>query len=278
MKVYDCFPFFNELDLLELRLNELSNIIDYFVLVEATKTHTGNPKPLYYAENCDRFHLFSDKIIHVVVKDMPITKDEIEAALSSKDREWILTGYQTEDNWVRERYQRNQIMRGLEFADPDDIVIIEDADEIVKPSTVEWAKANIQNGSIAVGQAMYSYYLNVKCSIPWWGSKIIQKKNISTPSEDRFHTPHPQTIENGGFHFNFMGGADAIRQKMRSYAHQEFNTIDNLFKVDERLEKLQDVLGRQDKYEVVRIDDTFPKYVVDNINKFSHLIYKSNEL
>jgi len=275
MRVYDCFSFFNELDILEIRLNELYDYVDFFVLTEATRTHTGNSKVLYYDMNCKRFEKFWDKIIHVVVKDMPIMSEEIQASLSSKDREWILSGYQKEDNWVRERYQRNQIMRGLEFADPDDIVIIEDADEIVKPSTVEWSKANIQNGSIAVGQYMYSYYLNVKCSIPWWGSKIIQKKNISTPSEDRFHTPHSQMIENGGYHLNFMGGADAIRLKMRSYAHAEYATLDNLFKVDERLANLQDVLGRQDKYTVVSISDTtHPKYVVDNLDKFEHLIYK----
>jgi len=250
-------------------------MVDYFVLVEATKTHTGNPKRLYYQDNQKRFAGYEDQIVHVIVDNMPISPDEIQASLSSKDREWILTGYQTEDNWVRERFQRNMIMEGLKYANPEDMIIIGDADEIVKASAVDWAEKNIQNGSIAVGQTMYSYYLNVRSiSITWWGSKIIQKKNISTPSEDRFHTPHPQTIENGGWHFNFMGDADAIRYKMRSYAHQEFNTLDNLFKVDERLSKLQDVLGRQDRYEVVPLDNTFPQYILDNQDKFSHLIYK----
>jgi beta-1,4-mannosyl-glycoprotein beta-1,4-N-acetylglucosaminyltransferase len=275
MKVHDCFSFFNELDLLEIRLHELWDVVDYFVLVEATTTHSGISKPLYYDGNKQRFYDFSKKIIHIVVKDMPITKDEIEASLSSKDREWIESGYQKEDNWVRERFQRNAMMRFLDLANPNDIVIIGDADEIVRASTVEWVKENIHKGSIAVSQTMYSYYLNVKSvSIPWSGSKIIQNKFISTPSEDRFHTLHPQSVDNGGWHFNFMGGADAIRQKIRSYAHQEYATLDNLFKVEDRLGHLQDVLGRQDKYEVVPLDNTYPKYVLENQSKFSHLIYK----
>ena len=275
MLTFDAFSFFSELDLLEIRLHELCSTVDYFVLVEANRTHTGNPKRLYYQDNKKRFAEFEDQIVHVVVDTMPISPDDIQACLSSKDREWIESGYQKEDNWVRERYQRNMIMEGLKYANPEDMIIIGDADEIVRASTVEWAKNNIQNGSIAVEQIMYSYYLNVRSvSIPWWGSKIIQKKNISTPSEDRFHTLHPQSAFNGGWHFNFLGDVDAIRYKIRSYAHQEHNTLDNLFKVDERLANLQDVLGRQDKYEVVPLSDTFPQYVLDNQDRFSHLIHK----
>ena len=277
MLTFDCFSLFNEMDLLEIRFHELCSVVDFFVLVEATRTHTGNPKRLYYQDNKKRFAEFEDQIIHVVVDNMPIFPDDIQACLSSKDREWIESGYQKEDNWVRERFQRNMIMEGLKYANPDDMIIIGDADEIVRASTVEWAKNNIQNGSIAVEQTMYSYYLNVRSlSIPWWGSKILQKKNITTPSEDRFHTLHPQGVPNGGWHWNFVGNADSIRYKMRSYAHQEFNTLDNLFKVEERLSKLQDVLGRQDKYQAVPLDDTFPRYVVDNQDRLSHLIYKVN--
>jgi beta-1,4-mannosyl-glycoprotein beta-1,4-N-acetylglucosaminyltransferase len=266
------------MDLLEIRFHELSSVVDYFVIVEATRTHTGNPKRLYYQDNKKCFARFEDQIIHVVVDNMPIAPDDIQECLSDKDREWIESGYQKEDNWVRERFQRNQLMEGLKYAMPDDIVIIGDADEIVRASTVEWAKSNIQNGSIAVEQTMYSYYLNVRSlSIPWWGSKIIQKRNITTPSEDRFHTLHPQGFNNGGWHFNFLGDADAIRLKIKSYAHSEFDRLDILFGVEERLSKLQDVLGRQDKYEAVSIDETYPKYLLDNLDKFSHLIYKVEE-
>lgn len=69
--VYDCFSFFNELDLLEIRLNTLDSIVDKFILVESTLTHTGNQKPLFYAENKSRFKKFNDKIIHIIVDEFP---------------------------------------------------------------------------------------------------------------------------------------------------------------------------------------------------------------
>ena len=106
--------------------------MDRFVLVEATLTHSGLSKPLYYNENKERFTEFSHKITHIIVDDMPITPEQIQAAISPQDRKWLDTGYQLGDNWVRERYQRNQIMRGLTTCQPDDIIIIEDADEISK--------------------------------------------------------------------------------------------------------------------------------------------------
>ena len=66
--IYDCFPFFNELDLLEIRLNELSGVVDRFVLSEAELTHNGDRKPLYFNEHKDRFAKFADKIIHIIVR------------------------------------------------------------------------------------------------------------------------------------------------------------------------------------------------------------------
>ena len=89
--IYDCFTFFNELELLELRLNELAGVVDKFVLVEATQTHTNKPKPLHYHENRARFSAFHDKIIHVIVDDMP----------------------QSSDPWIPENFQRKCIARGL---------------------------------------------------------------------------------------------------------------------------------------------------------------------
>jgi len=279
MKVYDCFSFFNELDLLEIRFHELYDVVDYFVLVEATRTFTGNPKHLYYQDNKERFAEFEDKIIHIVVDDMPITQADLQASLSSKDKEWIESDYQTGDHWIRDRFQRYHIMDGIKDADPDDIIIIEDADEMVRASVVEDLKTSIVDGSNAIGQALCTGYVNVRCTnMPWWGSKVLRRKFITTPNEDRFHTPAVRSIENGGWHFNYMMGADAIRYKIRSFAHSEFNILDVMMNVEDRLEKHLDVLGRKYQYEVVPLDDSYPKYLLDNQDKFSRLIYKSTDL
>jgi len=277
--IFDCFSFFNELELLDIRLYELYHVVDRFVLVEATKTHSGLDKPLYFYENADLFSDYADKILHIIVDDMPITKEEINASLTSKDKKWIESKYQVEDGWVRERHQRNQIMRALYSRSPDDIIIISDADEIVRRSVIEKIRAEgICEGSNAVQQSLNSFYLNVVCTnMPWWGSKIIYRKYLDedTPSEVRFHTPASCSIENGGWHFNWMGGAEAIKTKIKSFAHTEFDNPEVLDNVNIRLENLKDVLGRLYEYKVVPIDETFPEYVRKNIDEFSHLIYQN---
>src|SRR5215207_4343303 len=98
-RVFDCFPFFNELDVLEIRLAELDALVDCFVIVEATRTFTAKPKPLYYADNRERYDRFSHKIIHVVVDDLPLDAPT---------------------HWIREAHQREAIMRGLTDARPED--------------------------------------------------------------------------------------------------------------------------------------------------------------
>lgn len=275
--IFDCFMFSNELDLLEIRLHELADVVDFFVLVEATKTHSGKDKPLYYWENKIMFSEFSSRILYVCVDDMPMTKAEINAVLTTQDRHWIESKYQEEDNWVRERFQRNSMMQKLnEYAAPEDIIIIGDADEIVRKSVVE--NLDLCEGSNAVEQTLNTYYVNWQCTnMPWWGSKIIKMKylnNITTPSEVRFHTPACRYIHNGGWHFGFLGGAEAVRTKIKSYAHQEFAVPEVLNLVEGRLAAKKDALGRLYEYKVVPLDNHFPQYLIDNQDRFSHLIYK----
>ena len=91
MKIYDCFTFFNELDILDIRLQELYDTVDHFVLVEANQSHSGKPKEYIFENNKDRFEKYLDKIIHIKIDDFPDTKD----------------------SWVREKFQRYCINRGL---------------------------------------------------------------------------------------------------------------------------------------------------------------------
>lgn len=274
--IIDAFPFFNELDLLEIRLNELDPVVDYFVLVEATVTHSGFSKPLYYGEHmCDyRFLPFGNKIIHVVVDDMPMEKDEIEQAISPQDRAWMESGYQVEDNWVRERYQRNAMMRVLKDFAPDDIIIIEDADEMVRPEIVAKLPEILVDGSNAVEQVLHTYYFNWKCTnMPWWGTKILRNKFVDNPSEHRFHTPASKYIYDGGWHFGFMGGADAIKAKLQAYAHQEFNTDSVFDGINELLKNQKDALGRLYQYKIVPIDETYPAYIRNNVERFKKYLW-----
>lgn len=280
MSVYDCFSFFGagaELDLLEIRLNELGSVVDHFVLVEATKTHTGLDKPLYYLDNIHNFpKMFTQKIIHIIVNDMPMTDAELSVAISPQDRKWLDTGYQLGANWVRERFQRNQIMRGLQDCSPDDIIIIEDADEMVRSNIIANLENILVDGSNCVEQEFRTCYANWRCTnMSWSGSKVLRRKFVSNPSEHRFHTPASGVIYKGGWHMNFWGGSDAIRRKILSYAHDEFCNQSTFDQIDLRLRNMQDVLGRQYKYELVPMPDpTLPKYFLSNLDKFSKYIYK----
>ena len=119
--IYDCFSFFNELDILEIRLNTLNEVVDKFVLVEAPWTFTGNPKPLYFEENKERFKLFLDKIIHIVADQPPVSPTVTER----------------ENAWIRESHQRNSINAGLNNAKNNDLIIISDLDEIPNPQIIK---------------------------------------------------------------------------------------------------------------------------------------------
>ena len=122
MKIYDCFTFYNELDLLDVRLAELYNHVDYFVIVEANTTFTNRSKPFYFNENKERYSKYFDKIIHVKVEDMPNNVDP----------------------WANEEFQRNQIMRGLTDATETDIIMVSDVDEIPRASAVDYVRTSDQ--------------------------------------------------------------------------------------------------------------------------------------
>ena len=146
-RLFDCFTFFNELDLLELRLLELDPLVHRFVLVEAPQTFTGLPKPLHFKLNRDRFERFLPKIVHVVLEEFP-------AGLASA--------------WDREHHSRRGIMHGLADAAPDDLVLISDVDEIPKPANLEAAlrsPGSARRLTVFESEA-YLHYLNARSRLP----------------------------------------------------------------------------------------------------------------
>ena len=138
--VYDCFQFFNELDILKLRLHIMNPVVDRFVISEATETFSGNPKPLYYEENKEMFAEFADKIIHVVVDDTP-------------------PGY-THD---RDTFQKNAVGRGLKDCTDEDIIIFSDLDEIPNPEKIKEILQNFDRTKIYhFAQRLFYCYLNME--------------------------------------------------------------------------------------------------------------------
>jgi beta-1,4-mannosyl-glycoprotein beta-1,4-N-acetylglucosaminyltransferase len=148
--IYDCFPFFNELDLLEIRLNTLCDVVDKFVIVESAKTHRGNDKPLYFQTNKERFANFLDKIIYVQCVFPPEVKS----------------------SWGRENYQRNKIADGLYDAKDDDYIILSDLDEIPSVQAIEYAKKTPRTVSV-FDQRLFFYFLNCENKNNKWCGTVM---------------------------------------------------------------------------------------------------------
>lgn len=284
--VYDCFIVYNELDLCEIRFNVLNDVIDKFVVVEGTLTHTGKQKPLYFNENKERFARFKDKIIHVVVDDFPQPPD----------------GYSERDaSWMREDFQRNAMIRGLKDARPEDLVLISDVDEIPRPEVIAKAKAANYDGVTALGIEVFCYYLNFKNYTHYEISapKLLTYATLIDPityegmrplvNHDKWVNQGPTTtnircitpkriIKHAGWHFSYLGGAEAIIRKIGSIAIEYANEKNtNPAWLAEVIEKGEDITGCGGRYFAVPIDNQYPQYVRDNLEKFSTLVYKPDE-
>ncbi len=267
MKIIDTFVFYNELDLLEIRLAILDEVVDCFVLVEATRTFQNNPKPLFFEENKERFSKYLNKIRHVVVDDFPEYMNPFDIEL----------------------HQRNAIVRGLEGFDDCDQIIVSDVDEIPDPSCVKYA-AEIPDIK-AFRQQLYYYFLNCECAelndLPW--SIMCNLGEMESPQvlRDRivniqgallsgiYHVEQGvKLIENAGWHFSYLGGVEAIKNKIRSYSHVEYNNQDILDdeKIMTVINEGNDLFGRGFHFNYVAIDESFPDYILKNKERYKHLL------
>jgi beta-1,4-mannosyl-glycoprotein beta-1,4-N-acetylglucosaminyltransferase len=242
--IYDCFTFFNEIDLLELRLLTLGEVVDCFILVEATTTFTGVKKPLFYNENKSRFSEYAGKIIHVVVEDSPAPTSETNV-------------------WNVEQFQRNAIVRGLRGATPNSAIIISDADEIAHPVAVKDSISNL--GLTGFPTRLYYYYVNCRQNETWNGPVMCRMADMPTPHEMRFSRNCCSTYaEPIGWHFSFLGGEQAILDKLAAFSETQVNNTATRDPTHLRrcLKNGDDLFFRQgasSEKRFVEIDDTYPE-------------------
>jgi beta-1,4-mannosyl-glycoprotein beta-1,4-N-acetylglucosaminyltransferase len=276
-KVYDCFTFFNEMDLLEIRLNELDSVVDYFVIVESTRTFQKKPKPLYLDMDDERIVKFKNKIIHIVVDDFPN----------------FFTHWRIPKTWDYENHQRNAIGRGLVNAEPDDIIIVSDVDEI--PNAKKITENLIFNKPIIFQQRFFYYFLNYvitkaapeECLLTkddvvfWRGSVMIKFKDFTTAREVRnLRNDHSMDqIEEGGWHFSYIGGIDAIISKLKSFSHakeakQLLNDIDDKERISAMIASGHDLFNRDMAFKVLPLSEPFPEYLINNVTKYEKLLYQ----
>jgi beta-1,4-mannosyl-glycoprotein beta-1,4-N-acetylglucosaminyltransferase len=285
--VYDCFIFFNELDLLEIRLNELNEVVDKFVLVEADRTFQNNSKPYYFEENKERFERFLDKIIHIKLDKYPLFIPIINSFTP----------------WKLEFFQRNSIVKGLVDCKPDDIIIISDVDEIPRAKVLQEMISNGVHQIYGLKMNLYLYFLNNQLiydkdslmSIEqskdgiWHCTAVLPYRLLKLkPNAIRriiMRTRRKgevfKIIPNGGWHFSYIGGVDKIIEKLEAFSHSEFNneTFKSKEKIAEYITTGKDLFGRDLKFELLTCTDTLPMYLQENENdtKFSNYFYTNNK-
>lgn len=257
MRVFDCFIFNNEVDLLELRLNILDDVVDKFVIVEGNSTFSGNKKESIFLKNEERFEKWSDKIIYEFA-DIP----------------------ECERSWDREIFSRNYALT-LPIFNDDDVIISSDLDEIPNPEAIQMVSEWITDDShYTLQMNFYMYYLNNFMTDRWYGSRVATYKylkdktldDIRESTEDQARISG-SIIEGGGWHFSYCGGDEMIKQKIGSFSHTEHNNEQTLSNVSNNVKNNVDLFGRNISFEVVDIDDSeYPQYIMDNKEKYSHLI------
>jgi beta-1,4-mannosyl-glycoprotein beta-1,4-N-acetylglucosaminyltransferase len=281
-KIYDCFNFFNELDILEIRLNTLYEYVDYFVIVESNVTHSGEQKPFYFEENKERFSKFLNKIISYKVYDTPT--DFVNLKINEDNTLMLINGFienqtnrfnrATQPDYGRDFFQKECVRRPLVNCSDEDIIIISDADEIPNPETLKNLKnLDLENTIYSLNQTTYYYYLNLLKQRDWYGSKISLYKNIKNLSfnEVRGDESLSKKIDNGGWHFSFQGGKDMVKIKILSYSARDLANNNVLSQLDNNIDNNIDPFFRGN-LTPVEIDNTYPKYIINNLDKFKHMI------
>jgi len=254
----DAFPFHDELDLLEMRLVELYDTVDWFVLVEADVTHQDRPKPAWYLENRERFEPWADKIVPVLAKGMPTMAED-------------------PDPWAREFAQREHIATGLAHigADGRDIIAQSDVDEI--PRALHLRNCLPRDRFVSFNQRGHFWAIDWEYPNPpgWFGTvagtaDMITRLGKRDPRGRQFgamrslrNQPGLVRLPNAGWHFSWLGGVERVNKKIGSFCHPE---------VEHQLRESIDDDMRNYRHGVhvdgevmkpVNVDDSYPKWIVD---------------
>ena len=295
MKIFDCFMYFDEDVVLDVRLNILNKFVDKFIIVESRYNHKGEERqPLF---DISKFNKFKDKIIYILKSNQPENIEEIQ----TKDNENEIYRKSIFNALKRENLQRNNIISGLTDANHDDLIIISDLDEIPNLENINLKK--IRNKLIFFEQHMIYYKFNLKLeNYTWFGSKACKFKNLRSPQwlrdikTRKFPWWRIDTlfsirkyndiyfVKNGGWHFSYLKKPEEIEKKLKSYLHHcDYDRnplgVEKIKKIVDEKKPIYDlkVDQRKNKFEaenqLIRIKtDLMPSYLVDNLEKYKEWI------
>ena len=263
--IYDCFSYLDEDLLLDLRLNILDKVVDFFVIVEGNKTWQNNSKKLKFDIN--KFQKFKDKIIYIPVEDMP----------------------DGDNPYLRENFQRNCILRGLTNAENNDLIIISDLDEIPNPKNLDKFDINMRYAVFKQLHFYYKFNLQSQKNKYWYGSRICVKKYLKSPQwlRDLKFKKRPiwridklrlnNILEDGGWHFCNLKTPNDLLYKYKNLCETNdpynFNEkIDekylNVNEIENRVKLGLDIIGRNEIYKVKELNEEFPEYLLKNLTRY----------
>lgn len=299
--VYDCIPFFNELDILNLRLHVLNDCVDRFIIEESTRTFSGEPKELCFEKNKEMFAPFLSKIDYVVVSDDVMEEDGIHENPAAEHYAPAIPGQPLTHR--RDYFQKNHLMDALKDVTEDDILLFGDLDEIPNPDTLKDLIAAFDREKVYhLAQRNFYVFLNMEEKpvqlhsitgefpdiLPenrkWLGTKVCSLRNIPAEGIVRLRDLVPVTdprsvrVENGGWHFGYMGGhgeanvLNRIGTKIRAAAHQEYNDSEIIAETMDKLILGQDIFGRNAHFERVELDNTYPSWLLSHRADYEYLI------
>jgi len=290
MKIFDCFMYFDEDIVLNLRLNYLKKYVDYFVIVESLFDHKGNKRKPHF--NLKKFEKFKDKIIYILIDHEPKNIKKINKSDSKK----LVLNKSIMNALRRENYQRNFIVNGLEKAKDQDWIIISDLDEIPNLQNNNLKKCNKK--IVFFQQQMFYYKFNLRLKNFFWiGSKACKKKylrscqwlrNVKDKKYPlwRFDVIFSikkyfdiEIFKDGGWHFSYIKSPKKIEEKLRSYMHHaeyEQNPLGE--------KKIKNLVNNRKAIYDLYADSKQSKFTGNNIlervdlNKLPNYLKKNNKL
>ena len=263
-KIFDCITFFRENFITNLRFEILDEAVDYFVVCESKYDHKNNKKSLNFRLLNEKF---KSKLIYLVLEDKFISTNP----------------------WKNQAKQREFLFKGLNIANKDDLIMFSDPDEIPRPESLINFEINSKYGIFLQDCFCYKFNIFNKYETPWEGTRICKFKNLKSFDYMRQNIKAKNLkktlwkfyiekdiylIQNGGWHFNSLMDAKEISLKLKTFAHENFakDEYSNINVIKKNILEKKDLFKRDNFYETIKLDKSFPKYIIENKIKLNEWI------
>ena len=265
-KLIDCITFFDNNYIFDFRYNVIKNHVDKFIVCESLFDHKNNPKKINF--DVENKYKNNSQVIHLVLKN-PFPKST--------------------NPWQNQAIQREYILENLNFTNEDDLIFFSDPDEIPNPSLLLNFVLKKKYGIFL--QKFYNYKFNLfnPYETPWEGTKVCKKKDLKSIDFMRekikeknlkykfYRIDKEKSIEifnNGGWHFNNLMKPKIISKKLKTFAHSEYSgeEFSSIETIKKKIKERVDLFNRGEKYNYVKIDNTFPEYLLNNLDKYKDYI------